>query len=120
MKRLRLAVLVPRVKRIAKDNMPMELTSEGDLEPHDPASYGTLFQKRGNNGSDPQIREEIRMAAASSWARISWPCPTKFERPNLILWRSHEIRSFDDHNTEAPIRARPTEQISRPCHEIPQ
>jgi len=60
------------------------------------------------------------MAAASSWARISWPCPTKFERPNLILWRSHEIRSFDDHNTEAPIRARPTDQISRPCHEIPQ
>ena len=95
MKRLRLAVLVPRVKRIAKDNMPMELTSEGDLEPHDPASYGMLFQKRGNNGSDPQIREEIRMAAASSRARISWPCATKFERPNLILWRSHEIRWFD-------------------------
>src|SRR5205809_4413249 len=45
------------------------------------------------------------MAAASSWARISWPCPTKFERPNLILWRSHEIRSFDDHNTEAPHSA---------------
>ena len=43
MKRPRLAVLVPRVKRIAKDNMPMELTSEGDLEPHDPASYDTLF-----------------------------------------------------------------------------
>ena len=105
MKRLRLAVLVPRVKRSAKDNMPMELTSEGDLEPHDPASYGMLFQKRGNNGSDPQIREEIRMTAASSWARISWPCPTKFERPNLILWRSHEIRSFDDHNTEAPHSA---------------
>jgi len=41
------------------------------------------------------------MAAASSRARISWPCATKFERPNLILWRSHEIRSFDDHNTEA-------------------
>ena len=58
-----------------------------------------------NNGSDPQIREEIRMAAASSWARISWPCATKFERPNLILWRSHEIRSFDDHNTEAPHSA---------------
>src|SRR5437870_6560413 len=59
----------------------------------------------GNNGSDPQIREEIRMAAASSRARISWPCATKFERPNLILWRSHEIRSFDDHNTEAPHSA---------------
>src|SRR5439155_9343064 len=45
------------------------------------------------------------LQAASSWARISWPCPTKFERPNLILWRSHEIRSFDDHNTEAPHSA---------------
>ena len=45
------------------------------------------------------------MAAASSWARISWPCATKFERPNLILWRSHEIRSFDDHNIEAPHSA---------------
>ena len=45
------------------------------------------------------------MAAASSRARISWPCATKFERPNLILWPSHEIRSFDDHNTEAPHSA---------------
>ena len=45
------------------------------------------------------------MAAASSRARISWPCATKFERPNLISWLRHKIRSFDDHNTEAPHSA---------------
>src|SRR5437667_156959 len=78
----------------------------------------------GNNGSDPQIREEIRMAAASSWARISWPCATKFERPKSNFVGSHEITSFDDHNTEAPHSpvdtGAPDGPISRPCHEIPQ
>src|SRR5437867_13315429 len=65
---------------------------------------GRRTYKKGRTDR-PVPREEIRMAAASSRARISWPCATKFERPNLIWWRSHEIRSFDDHNTEAPHSA---------------
>ena len=65
----------------------------------------TRGQNRGNNGSDPQIRQEIRMAAASSRARISWHMAAKFQRPKSNFVARHEIRWFDDHNTEAPHSA---------------
>src|SRR5438034_7264568 len=52
-------------------------------------------QNGGNNGSDPQIREEIRMAPASSRREFRGTWPRTSSDQNLILWQSHEIRWFD-------------------------
>ena len=64
-----------------------------------------------------QRRHALSVNFVGTWPRNS-------SDQNLILWPSHQIRSFDDHNIEAPHLAvdtgAPTEQISRPCHGIPQ